>query len=86
MDTVTNLIKPNAFSDTFKGLTFYVEEKENNIIKNIFIKDDSNNLNSLLPKNSSAKNKTVIAERGVISKSKIILENGTIQSFKKITP
>ena len=83
VDTVSNLIKPNNFSDTFKGLTFYVEEKENNIIKNIFIKDDSNNLNSLLPKNSSAKNKTVIAERGVISKSKLILENGFIQSLQK---
>ena len=82
VDTVANLIKPNNFSDTFKGLTFYVEEKENNVIKNIFIKDDSNNLNSLLPKNASAKNKTVIAERGVISKSKLILENGFIQSFQ----
>ena len=82
VDTVSNLIKPNNFSDTFKGLTFYVEEKENNIIKNIFIKDDSNNLNSLLPKNSSAKNKTVIAERGVISKNKLILENGFIQSLQ----
>ena len=82
VDTVANLIKPNTFSDTFKGLTFYVEEKENNVIKNIFIKDDSNNLNSLLPKNSSAKNKTVIAQRGVISKSKLILENGFIQSFQ----
>jgi len=83
VDTVASLIKPNAFSDTFKGLTFFVEEKESNIIKNIFIKDDSNNLNSLLPKNSTAKNKTVIAERGVISKSKIILENGIIQSYQK---
>ncbi len=83
VDTVSNLIKPNNFSDTFKGLTFYVEEKENNVIKNIFIKDDSNNLKSLLPKNSSAKNKTVVAERGVISKSKLILENGFIQSLQK---
>ena len=63
-------------------MTFYVEEKEDNVIKNIFIKDDSNNLNSLLPKNSSAKNKTVIAEKGVISKNKIILENGIIQSYQ----
>ena len=58
-------------------------EKENNIVKNIFIKDDSNNLNSLLPENSSAKNKTVIAERGIIDKNKIILENGIIQSYEK---
>ena len=79
---MTNLIKPNAFSDAFKGLTFYVGEKENNIIKNIFIKDDSNNLNSLLPEESSSKNKTIIADRGVINKNKIILEKGAIQSFE----
>ena len=83
VDTVTNLIKPNAFSDAFKGLTFYVSEKENNIIKNIFIKDDGNNLNSLLPENSSSKNKTIIAERGLINKNKIILEKGIIQSYEK---
>ena len=83
MDTVTNLIKPNAFSDAFKGLTFYVGEKENNLVKNIFIKDDSNNLNSLLPENSSAKDKTIIAKRGVIDKNKIILEKGVIQSYEK---
>ena len=39
-----------------KMLQEFVEEKQNNIIKNIFIKDESNNLNSLLPQNSSAKN------------------------------
>ena len=27
VDTVTNLLKPNAFSDAFKGLTFYIGEK-----------------------------------------------------------
>ena len=36
-----------------------------------------------MPQNSSAKNKTVIAERGMISKSKIILENGIIQSYQE---
>ena len=82
VDTVTNLIKPNAFSDAFKGLTFYIGEKEDNIIKNIFIKDDGNNLNSLLPENSSSKNKTVIAKKGIVKKNKIILENGFIQSYE----
>ncbi len=82
VDTVTNLLKPNAFSDAFKGLTFYIGEKEDNIIKNIFIKDDANNLNSLLPENSSAKNKTVIAKKGIVKKNKIILENGFIQSYE----
>ena len=49
VDTVTNLIKPNVFADTFKGLTFYIGQKEKNIVKNIFIKDGGNNLNNLLP-------------------------------------
>ena len=83
VDTVTNLLKPNTFSDTFSGLTFYVGEKEDNIIKNIFIRDDSNNLNNLRPDNTSAKNKTVIAERGIIDKNKIVLEKGVIQSYEE---
>ena len=37
---MTNLIKPNVFADTFKGLTFYIGQKEKNIVKNIFIKDE----------------------------------------------
>ena len=82
VDTVTNLLKPNTFSDTFSGLTFYVGEK-NNVIKNIFIRDDSNNLNNLLPDNTSAKNKTVIAERGIIDKNKIVLEKGVVQSYEE---
>ena len=82
VDSVTNLLKPNAFSDAFKGLTFYIEEKENNIVKNIFIKDDSNNLKNLLPEKSSAKNKTIIAERGIVNKNRIILEKGFIQSYE----
>ncbi len=83
VDTVTNLLKPNTFSDTFSGLTFYVGEKKNNVIKNIFIRDDSNNLNNLLPDNTSAKNKTVIAERGIIDKNKIVLEKGVVQSYEE---
>ena len=83
LDTVTNLLKPNAFSDAFKGLTFYIDEKQDNVVKNIFIKDDSNNLNNLLPEKSTAKNKTIYAERGVIAKNKIILEKGVIQSYEK---
>ena len=82
VDSVTNLLKPNAFSDAFKGLTFYIEEKENNIVKNIFIKDDGNNLRNLLPEKSSAKNKTIIAERGLVNKNSIILEKGFIQSYE----
>ena len=45
VDTISNLVKTKYFSDTFKGLTFYsLGEKNNNEVKNIFIKDDANNL------------------------------------------
>ena len=30
-----SFIKPNIFADTFKGLTFYIESKNENKIKNI---------------------------------------------------
>ncbi len=83
VDTVSSLLKPNTFSDTFKGLTFYVGEKNQNEIKNIFIKDDANNLDNLLPEENSSKNQTIIAESGVIAENKIILEKGIIQSFDK---
>ncbi len=83
VDTITSLIKPNVFADTFKGLTFYIGQKEKNIVKNIFIKDEGNTLNNLLPNKKATKNKTIIAERGIINKNKIILEKGFIQTFEE---
>ena len=80
---MTNLIKPNVFADTFKGLTFYIGQKEKNIVKNIFIKDEGNNLSNLLPEKKISKNKTIIAESGIIDKNKIILEKGIIQSYEE---
>ena len=70
VDTVSNLIKPNSFADTFKGLTFYIGQKDDNIIKDIFIKDDGNTLNNLLPEEDfSPKNQTIIADKGIIDKN-----------------
>ena len=84
VDTVSNLIKPNSFADTFKGLTFYIGQKDDNIIKDIFIKDDGNTLNNLLPEEDfSPKNQTIIADKGIIDKNKIILEKGIIQSYEE---
>ena len=81
IDTISSFIKPNIFADTFKGLTFYIESKNDNKIKNIFIRDDGNNLNNLLPENSDSKDQTILAESGFIQDNKIILENGLIQSY-----
>ena len=52
VDTVSNLLKPNVFSDTFKRIDCLYWSKNNNKIKDIFIKDDANNLNNILPEKS----------------------------------
>ena len=38
VDTVSNLIKPNAFADTFKGLTFYIGQKNIRLLKTFLLK------------------------------------------------
>ena len=37
-------IKAKQFSDSFKGLTFFVEKKMDNEIQNVFLHDTGNNL------------------------------------------
>ena len=65
-------------------MTFYIGQKDDNIIKDIFIKDDGNTLNNLLPEEDfSPKNQTIIADKGIIDKNKIILEKGFIQSYEE---
>ena len=90
LDFLSSMIKTNRFNDAVVGLTIYVEKKEDNgIMKNIFIRDDSQILSGIDNKEDSS-NLTIFAERGVMgpsNKNSIILENGVIHSqnkFKKI--
>ena len=64
-------------------MTFYIGQKDDNIIKDIFIKDDGNTLNNLLPEEDFSQNQTIIADKGIIDKNKIILEKGIIQSYEE---
>ena len=80
-DSISSVIKINDFSDSFKNLTFYVEEKDsNNNMKNIFIRDESNTFNNLISGEKNSNNTTIIAKSGFISKKKLILFNGVIQT------
>tara|TARA_A100001015_G_scaffold279420_1_gene340594 strand:+ start:1363 stop:2508 length:1146 start_codon:yes stop_codon:yes gene_type:complete len=81
VDTASNFLKPNVFSDTFKGLTLYIGSKNDEKIEYIFIKDDGNNLNNILPEANESKDQTILARRGFVKENKIILENGIIQSY-----
>ena len=86
LDFISSMIKTNQFNDTVEGLTIYVEEKdENDLMKNIFIRDDKKILKGLdNPKDSG--NITIFAEKGKIEKrdkSYLALENGIIQTENK---
>ena len=81
---VSALLKSNDFSDSFKGLTFYIDEKTiNNELINIFIKDTNGNLNTIVDTVDEKKKSTIIAEKGFVDKGKLILFNGMIQSLNQ---
>lgn len=71
-----SLVKEKKFNDTVKGLTIFVESKKNNNLKNIFLRDDSGDLES----------STIIAKSGYVIKKGgydfLILFNGIIQKEK----
>jgi lipopolysaccharide export system permease protein len=79
---ISSVLRSNDFSDTFKGITFYVERKNSNDeLINIFIKDIGGNLNTISSKKNESKNLTIIAKKGFITNDKLVLFNGVIQTL-----
>lgn len=76
-------IKPQQFSDSFKGFTFFVETKNNNEIKNIFLHDRSNNLKNFSSNISEINSTSIFAENGIIENKRMLLFNGHVLSSKK---
>ena len=80
---VSGTIKTNQFNDTIKGLTIFVEEKDNNdIFKNIFIRDESNIFKSI-ERDENTSNLSIFAKEAVILEENgnfLILSDGTIHS------
>ena len=73
LDFFPNLIKPKKFIDTVKGLTIFIEKKnESSSYDNILLKDESNKNNTQI----------IIAKKGKIllrdNKKILILDNGEI--------
>ena len=73
LDFFPNLIKPKKFIDTVKGLTIFIEKKnDSNSYDNILLKDESNKNNTQI----------IIAKKGKIllkdNKKILILDNGEI--------
>ena len=78
-------LKRQQFSDTFKNFTFFVENKKNNQIENIFLFDEGNKLKSLTSNNTNKSNTTILAKKGLVKDKKLLLFNGQIITSKKIT-
>ena len=82
-NSILPTLKTQQFNDSFKGLIFFVEKKENNELQNVFLQDKGNhfkNLSSDITKNSLT---NIIAQKGIVDKKKIILLNGQIISSDK---
>ena len=75
-------IRPNQFSDSFKGFTFFVEKKFNNEIQNIFLYDTGNYFKNLSSNNKNVDSTAIIAEKGIVEKKELILLDGRIISSK----
>ena len=73
-------IKIQQFSDSFNGLTFIVDDKSGNQIKNIFLQDSSNVLKNITSTANKKSLTTIIASTGLVEEEKMILFNGQIIS------
>jgi lipopolysaccharide export system permease protein len=81
---INAVLKSNDFSDAFQGMTFYIQKKNiNNELINIFIKDTSGSLNTIVNEVEGNKNSTIVAEKGFLTNGKIILFNGLIQTLNE---
>jgi len=76
-------VRPQQFSDAFKGFTFIVDKKIDNEVDNLFIHDTGNNFKNLSSNVDSVSSTTIIAEKGIINNRNMFLVNGQIISSKK---
>ena len=79
---IPSLLKEKQFNDAVDGLTIFIEKKdENQIYKNIFIRDDGKVLSKIAGSSSS----TIFAKSGHMSEDEknLILYNGNIQKLNE---
>ena len=77
-------VREQQFSDSFNGLTFVVDEKIGNQVKNIFLQDDSNILKNLSSKKNKTNTNTIIAKSGLVDDKSMLLFKGKIISSNNI--
>ena len=81
IQVLSTVIKSNTFSDSFEGTKIYVEKKTSqNELEKITIIDYSNNFKSLSSNPEKSSEVIIVANSGLIDRTKLFLENGTIQT------
>jgi lipopolysaccharide export system permease protein len=81
---INSVIKINDFTDSFKGVTFYVGGKNSkNELMNIFIRDDTGSLKTIVSEAGSSNNTTIFAKKGFLQNGKLFLFDGNIQTMDK---
>ena len=82
---ISSIIKSNDFSDSFEQITFYVDKKNvNGEMINIFIRDNTNALSSIISESEGTNNTTVFAKKGIVNNNKLILFDGIIQTQNNV--
>ena len=78
---LSSVLRSNNFNDSFKGITFFIEKKnENNELINIFVQDNNGALNLALDEIKSSNQTIIIAKKGIIKNNKLVLLDGNMQT------
>ena len=80
LEFISSMFKERQFNDTVEGLTIFINEKtEDNIYKNIFIRDESTVLSLI-----GSKSSTIFAKSGYITEDEknLVLMDGNIHKLK----
>tara|TARA_A100001015_G_C14940500_1_gene692342 strand:- start:4 stop:1140 length:1137 start_codon:yes stop_codon:yes gene_type:complete len=85
-DSLLSTVRDQQFNDSFRGLTFLIEKRVDNEIKNIFLHDSSDIFNNLTSDQSDSDSVSIIAKEGIVKGKKMLLFNGQIISSKKDKP
>ncbi len=76
-------VRVQQFSDSFNGLTFIVDDKFENQIKNIFLQDSADVLKNISTAKEKKPTTTIVASKGLVEQKKMVLFNGQIISSKE---
>ena len=76
-------IKKKQFSDNFENFTFFVDDKNNNEIENIFLHDKGNSFKNLSSNKKDRLETTILARKGVVKDTRLLLLKGQIIYSKK---